>query len=463
MIVRDSVKNPTNMLSSPFYNEAKYVGKGGFYKGNSNYQCVNYAIGRTCEIANREVCYYNGISTKDQIEKPLMNRSGYGNAKNWLNDTLWEKGSEARIGAIMVYGKNWGSGLGHVRVVEKIEDDKIFYSAGNESGEMAFKWISKPTITANGFLGYIYNPYVSHNNLIKIEQDENYDWVWSVDGNKYDEKYSATTQNGFNDDELVKQGYELVLKVNGSIFYQYENDFFACGLEKSRGKNNQDVSMSCVSKYNDCMSVCCYGNDLYFGKQDWAIKNMLNISYGAITGMGLLMSGVKRNDLHKGFEEQWSCKSGRTIIGEDEDGNIMSLSIEADTGSSKGITCYEAQDLCLSLGFYNAVAFDGGGSVFRWYNGNYDISSNRKVKNALLLYRKKKQTEEVVEDIEQLKSDYKLLKEAYDISLEVNEQLKEKLNEIEEEKDDLTNRLTEAEKGYNEALSKLEKIKDILR
>lgn len=160
MIPRVAENVPSDMRTDPFYNAARYVGKGGYYKGNTNYQCVNYAIGRTCEISGKAVCYYSGISTKAQIEKPMMNRGGYGNAVNWWTDTLWEKGTEAKVGAVMVYGKNWGGGYGHVRIVEKVDGDRIFYSAGNEYRSMAFNWIDKPKISANGFLGYIYNPFV---------------------------------------------------------------------------------------------------------------------------------------------------------------------------------------------------------------------------------------------------------------------------------------------------------------
>lgn len=176
MIPRINAYSPSDMLTDPFFNEARYVGRGGYYKGNANYQCVNYAIGRSCEIAGKPVCYYSGISTKAQIEKPMMNRSGYGNANSWMNDTLWQKGNTPKIGAVMVYGSGYGGGYGHVRVVEKIEDGKIFYSGANESRRLAFKWIDPPTVTQNGFLGYIYNPYiedydqlVSENATLKAE------------------------------------------------------------------------------------------------------------------------------------------------------------------------------------------------------------------------------------------------------------------------------------------------------
>lgn len=173
MIKRTSITSPTSMYTSDYYNDKKYCGSGGYFNGRykNGYQCVNYAISRTCEIAKKAVCYYNGISTKSDIEKPMFNRYGYGNAVEWLKDTLWEKGSEPKVGAIMVYGKSYGNGYGHVRVVEEIKDNKIVYSAGNESNLMAFKTIDIPTITTTGFLGYIYNPHVTEFNVQSVSRD----------------------------------------------------------------------------------------------------------------------------------------------------------------------------------------------------------------------------------------------------------------------------------------------------
>ena len=98
----------------------------------------------------------------------------YGNAVNWWSDTLWPKGTEPKPGAIMVYGSNYGGGYGHVRVVEKVESGKVFYAAANESRRMAFAWINAPKVTTNGFLGYIYNPFVEETAQLeaKIEQLE---------------------------------------------------------------------------------------------------------------------------------------------------------------------------------------------------------------------------------------------------------------------------------------------------
>ncbi len=391
MIKRTSITSPTSMYTSEYYNNKKYCGSTGYFNGRykNGYQCVNYAVSRTCEIANRAVCYYSGTSEKKDIDKPMFNRYGYGNAVDWLKDTLWEKGTEPKVGAIMVYGKAYGNGYGHVRVVEAINGNTITYSGANESNLMAFKTLTVPTITSTGFLGYIYNPYVdsSDSNLIKIEKDSNYDYKWSVDGNKYGDQYDITTQGGFDDTNL--KDWERILKINGSLFYTYENKHYACGLEKSRGVNNQELEMSCVTDYNSCMAIACVDGELYYASQEYIIKNLLNKAYGAITGLGLIFNGYARDDLHKGFDSQWNCISGRTVIGEDKDGNILSYSFSGETGSS-GMTAKQVQAKCLELGFYNAIMFDGGGSVFREYNGKYDISTSRKVKNALILYRKKK-------------------------------------------------------------------------
>lgn len=320
-----------------------------------------------------------------------------------------------------------------------------------------------------------YNPYtwkkVGENmNLIKIVKDPNYDYKWSVDGNKYGDKYDITTEYGFSDVDLTTKGWECILKTNASLFYTWDNKHYACGLEKSRGVNNQELEMSCVTDYNTCMAIACVGGELYFASQEWIINNKLEETYGAITGLGLILGGVARDDLHKGFESQWNAVSGRTIIGEDKDGNILSYSFSGETGKS-GLTGKQAQEKCLELGFYNAIMLDGGGSVFREYQGKYDISTTRKVKNALLLYRKKKtqetddykelyeslkkKNETLTEELKNMTSNYNVLEKDYKAlsveNIEINKKLKQANTELDVIKND-----------YNLASDKLKKIKELI-
>ncbi len=315
------------------------------------------------------------------------------------------------------------------------------------------------------------NPYTwkkvgEMSNLIKIIKDENYDYKWSVDGNKYGDKYDITTQGGFGDTKLEEEGWECVLKVNASLFYTWDNKHYACGLEKSRGVNNQELGMTAVTDYNKCMAVACVGDELYFGSQEWIINNKLEECYGAVTGLGLILSGKARDDMHGAFNSQWNARSGRTIIGEDKDGNILSYSFAGETGKS-GLTGKEVQAKCVELGFVNAIMFDGGGSVFRQYAGKYDISTTRKVKNALLLYRRKKATQEPstedykakYEELEKaynnLNSDYKALESDYKALSVENIELTKKLKQ-------LTTELEEVKNDNVVLIDKLKKIKEIV-
>ena len=327
-----------------------------------------------------------------------------------------------------------------------------------------------------------YNPYTwkkvnDMGNLIKIIKDDNYDYKWSIDGNRYGDKYDTTIQTGFADLELEKQGWERILKVNASLFYAWNDNgvtkHFACGLEKSRGVNNQELEMDCVKDYNSCMAIACVGGELYFASQEWIIKNKLDEAYGAVTGLGLILGGKARNDMHKGFDGQFNQLAGRTIIGEDKEGNIMSYSIKGDDNKG-GLTGKQAQEKCLELGFYNAIMLDGGSSVFRQYEGKYDISTGRKVKNALLLYRKKKTQEpqepqEPTEPTIDYKAKYEELDKAYNDLNSDYKALESDYKALSVENIELTKRLkqltTELEmaKNDNAVLSdKLKKIKEIV-
>ena len=95
---------------------------------------------------------------------------------------------------------------------------------------------------------------------------------------------------------------------------------------------------------------------------------------------------------------------------------------------------------------------DGGSSVFREHLGKYDISTGRKVKNALILYRKKKAVKE--EPIEP-SVDYK---ELYEKALAKNDQLSEELKTM-------TDNYNTIEKDYtqlNMACDTLAKQNEIL-
>ena len=103
--------------------------------------------------------------------------------------------------------------------------------------------------------------------------------------------------------------------------------------------------------------------------------------------------------------------------------------------------------------------------MFRQYEGKYDISTTRKVKNALLLYRKKKSQEPIIdykakfEELEKnyntLMGDYKSLENDYKAlsveNIELTKKLKQATMELETVKND-----------YSLLSDKLKKIKEIV-
>ena len=150
-----------DLNTNPYYNDPKYVGNGGYFKGNKSYQCVNYAIGRTCEIAEERATYFGTDTTPP---KPMFNRKGYGNALSWIADTKWEHTTdynEARLGDVIVYGASWGMGYGHVRIIEAIENDYFICSGGNEDGKGSCKFSISVPKNQKGIIGFIHNPYIT--------------------------------------------------------------------------------------------------------------------------------------------------------------------------------------------------------------------------------------------------------------------------------------------------------------
>lgn len=93
-------------------------------------------------------------------------------------------------------------------------------------------------------------------------------------------------------------------------------------------------------------------------------------------GPNLVVNGQKK-DLTGGF---WGTflqgTSGRQVLGQTQDGDILLLTCRGVTGGNS-LTGSQLQDLCLDEGFYNAYNLDGGGSTQTQVNGAaYTASSD---------------------------------------------------------------------------------------
>lgn len=159
-------------LNSDYFNKPTFVGSGGYYKGNKNYQCANFGMGIVSYVLKAKCTYYTSLGeTKKSCDYQMFKRAGYGNAKDWWNDTLWDKGSTPKPFSIMVYGSNWGGGYGHIRFVQEVKNDTLIICGGNEDnrgGVIFDKEIKKPQIKEKEFLGYIYLPIESEDKLKEL-------------------------------------------------------------------------------------------------------------------------------------------------------------------------------------------------------------------------------------------------------------------------------------------------------
>lgn len=233
----------------------------------------------------------------------------------------------------------------------------------------------------------IYSTMTYGGQTVKIAKVKKENIRGSVDGNKYGTSYDKTTPQGFSDKSLLEDGYKEAIAINGGIFYSYEADTYAEGIEKSRGVNNQDFYMSCVSNFNEVMALGIgKKGEFVFDKQKHIIADIGNY-YGAVTFcFGIMKNGQKAEWGKTEHASQYNCISGRTILGQDSE-YIYALSIAGTTGKS-GLRGSQLYDLCKSLNLTDAGCFDGGGSVWMRVNGSYKNNTTRKVKNAVLIYTK---------------------------------------------------------------------------
>lgn len=162
----------SGMSATTPYNNHYYVGSattGYFYNYSNanNYQCTAYCMGRLGEIAGEPVTTFSAYPSSP-THRIFPNRTGYGDAKEWYNDTSWSKTTDKtkpKLGAIVCYSKypNDGGG-GHVQIVEKIDGNTIYVSQNQTCyGSSFLTAINVNNLPSSGstiFMGYIYNPYV---------------------------------------------------------------------------------------------------------------------------------------------------------------------------------------------------------------------------------------------------------------------------------------------------------------
>ena len=112
----------------------------------------------------------------DDLELAIASgKGGFGNAKSWYKNfrTSWQRGQEAKVGAIACWTNN---NLGHVEIVVDIDKDYVYLVGSNVNNKSWVYHKLKHNMyysSSMTFQGFIYNPYVKEVVLPSpVERDE---------------------------------------------------------------------------------------------------------------------------------------------------------------------------------------------------------------------------------------------------------------------------------------------------
>ncbi len=216
--------------------------------------------------------------------------------------------------------------------------------------------------------------------------------VLYIDGDKYSFAYGKPSDGAYYQ-ELTKQmqagidrGLNVVAAINGD---RWDSDGAFRGLSINNGE------LITKGKYNNPYFALTKDRELMIGLkgQSDSIKNLLH----AVGGDYLLVDkGVPQHYSDISTNSHLYLSHPRTFLGLTDDGNIILVTVDGRQSHSMGATMENAAYLMFSLGAYNAISLDGGGSStmavktdsgFRVMNSPSD-GKERTVKNSVLIVAK---------------------------------------------------------------------------
>lgn len=191
-------KGGGDLATNPYFNSQEWLGTHNEQRAYSLvnvYQCVYWGFQRFQEDCEKRVVKFKNEIKDFELEKPMFNRYGFPNAAEFYPTTNFSKttkASEARLGDIICYGVNWGSGCGHVRIIEDMDDEYFYCSGANEKGNKCVSFgIKVKKEDGDGDYGTNLMGYI-HNDLLDVEEKINYEKKFNsllADIKKVVEKY----------------------------------------------------------------------------------------------------------------------------------------------------------------------------------------------------------------------------------------------------------------------------------
>ncbi len=196
----------------------------------------------------------------------------------------------------------------------------------------------------------------------------------TIIGEPYTSPRCVQYPRDFKDNQINET---MLLKVNGGIFYSYDDMYYANGIEISQGNINQAWDTEYDNVYG--LGIKDDFTPIFAKQRD--LKNM-KLRSAVTANFGIVINGVKLTSLS--YVTNYYPLSGRTIIGHNGSEWVI-ISFGGVTGKT-GMSGNQLGDLCLQQGCVNALCMDGGGSVYLNVGGNTIINTTRKIKNAFMIY-----------------------------------------------------------------------------
>lgn len=441
-IPRTSVTNPSDMRYIDQVTESNKWWYKIDYSTDSGTvclpNCTTYAIGRAAEIAGESVKQGWGATY------PMLNRSGYGDAKTWWDDALWEKGQVPRIGAIAVWTDNDAGWGGHVAVVEETNGTlngtwlsmsgytkassgtRSFTNPGYTASwyfkymtmTEAMYWYTEYEAHSTGqFLGYLYNPYVDEisretpkemsTSLQTIGNISFIEWKNSYDkGDVYRYKVSVAmnpvvwggTNNRFNlftsqPNSNPGDGYELAAVINGNIWGNDGNTSYPSGFTKVWNESIGDKGvLQFLDEYydnNKYENVLAIGSTKESGGSTLKAKLYQSMIY-ELQNYHSALNGDLNTDGTRYCDRGAWVSAIHSFIGYNERNNIAFIGF-----TKTALTGAETVSAVRNIFGKDSMVcvLDGGGSTQVMLNGNRvressDSGGVRLVENAICIYRK---------------------------------------------------------------------------
>lgn len=306
---------------------------------------------------------------------------------------VWQKG---HVGIYLGNGKVlestqkvFSSGEGNGLVLSQFVDPKGKNYRGTWTHWFKYRYIDygmKEEKMKDNYQKINYNGLTIH--VAILGKQENREYRGSIVG----KKGIAQRSIYMDDSTLEKEGWKSGAHTNGTIFYPYQGVIYSEGILKVCGVVYQDWD----SEFDElpCIAFDYSGNMIIDTQKN--IKVDMHKYYSVMTScFGVLKNGVAYDRPSK-HTSQYDCISGRTLIGHNENNQIVMASFAGVTGKN-GLKGSQLPALAKHLGMVDCVCMDGGGSVYFSSNGSIKINTTRAVYVDIILYYKEKDFPKVEE------------------------------------------------------------------